>query len=167
MGEFEVHSGYVPGTIGRVVELHAAYYSQYWGLGRSFEIEMAQALAEFFQRFDPQRDGFWVAIANGKIVGSVAIDGKDAASAGARVRWFLLSPAWQGRGMGHTLLKTAIGFCQQAGYAKVYLWTFEGLTAARHLYEKFGFVLVDAHAYSGWDRPVTHQKFECRLESDP
>jgi len=29
--------GYVPGAIGRIVELHAAYYSKHWQFGLFFE----------------------------------------------------------------------------------------------------------------------------------
>ena len=33
-------------------------------------------------------------------------------------------------------------FCEQNKYSSVYLWTFQGLGSARHLYEKFGFTLT-------------------------
>jgi len=35
----------------------------------------------------------------------------------------------------------AITFCQRKSFKRIYLTTFAGLDAARHLYEKFGFKL--------------------------
>jgi hypothetical protein len=41
MSEIEICKGYVPGTIGRVVELHGAYYHAHWGFGAFFEAKVA------------------------------------------------------------------------------------------------------------------------------
>ena len=50
-----------------------------------------------------------------------------------------VDPAVRGTGAGTALLSAAMAFCQAQGYQRTYLWTFDGLPAARHLYEKFGF----------------------------
>jgi RimJ/RimL family protein N-acetyltransferase len=52
----------------------------------------------------------------------------------------------------------AMRFCHQRNYAKVYLWTFGGLFASRHVYEKFGFRLVDQKEGAQWGRNVIEQK---------
>ena len=36
MDQLTITNGYVPGTIGRIAELHAAYYAKYWGFGQYF-----------------------------------------------------------------------------------------------------------------------------------
>ena len=51
-------------------------------------------------------------------------------------------------------------FCQSRRYQHVYLWTFEGLHAARHLYDKAGFRLVRQQRGTQWGREVTEQRFE-------
>jgi hypothetical protein len=33
MNDVEIRRGYFPGSIGRVVELHARYYHAHWGFG--------------------------------------------------------------------------------------------------------------------------------------
>jgi hypothetical protein len=53
-------------------------------------------------------------------------------------------------------------FCRRKGYPEVYLWTFEGLGAARHLYEKHGFVLVEEQPGDGWGMTVKEQRFVWR-----
>ena len=45
-------TGYIPGSIGRIVELHATYYHPNWGFGLFFEAKVAKDLSEFLSRFD-------------------------------------------------------------------------------------------------------------------
>ena len=156
-------SGYIPGAIGRIAELHGIYYSKQWGFDLFFESKVAIELSEFLRRFNEARDGFWVASVEEKIVGSVAVDGVDHDSKGAHLRWFIVVPENQGQGIGKMLLQEAVEFCQKTKFSKVYLWTFSGLDPARHLYEKFGFYLCEEYEGSQWGRTVTEQKFELIL----
>jgi hypothetical protein len=55
--EFVVDSGYVPGSIGRISELHNTYYHDHWRFGVYFEAKVAAELSEFLTRFDEKRDG--------------------------------------------------------------------------------------------------------------
>ena len=163
MADIQVVRGYRPGSIGRVVELHGTYYHEHWGFGLFFEAKVATELAAFLGRYDGQRDGFWTASAGGGIEGAIAIDGSRAATEGAHLRWFVLSDALRGRGMGNRLMEAAIGFCRICNYKRVSLWTFEGLDAARHLYEKNGFSLVEHRKGTRWGREVNEQRFELQL----
>jgi GNAT superfamily N-acetyltransferase len=156
-------AGYVPGAIGRIVELHAAYYSKHWQFGLFFEAKVATGLAEFLQRFDAERDGFWTVNLNGRVEGSLAIDGINAATEGAHLRWFILSDAVRGKGMGNQLMEEAVAFCKRKAYPRIYLSTFAGLDPARHLYEKFGFKLAEERSGSQWGREVTEQRFVLEL----
>ncbi len=162
MGDIKL-SGYIPGAIGRIAELHGAYYSKHWGFDLFFESKVAIELSEFLRRFDEGRDGFWVASAGEKIVGSIAIDGIHHGSEGAHLRWFIVAEENQGQGIGKMLLHEAVEFCRGRGFGRIYLWTFEGLGPARRLYEKFGFTLCEEHEGSQWGRTVTEQRFELTL----
>ncbi len=164
MGEIEL-TGYVPGAIGRVTELQATYYAKHWGLGLYFEAKAAAELAAFLSRFNPAHDGVWLAQADGGVVGSIFIDGSDAAGEGARLRWFIIAPDYQGRGLGNRLMEEAVSFCRRAGFRRVYLTTFAGLDTARHLYEKFGFRLCaeeDGSHLTG-KSSLVEQRFELLL----
>jgi GNAT superfamily N-acetyltransferase len=160
-------TGYVPGALGRITELHGTYYHTRWDLGLYFEAKVAAELAAFLNRFDPACDGIWLACDGEKIVGAVVIDGHGAAGEGARLRWFIIDPAYQGQGIGNRLMDAAMIFCQQVGFGRVYLTTFSGLSAARHLYEKHGFVLCreeDGSHLTG-KSSLVEQVFE-RIETD-
>jgi GNAT superfamily N-acetyltransferase len=153
-------SGYIPGAIGRIAELHATYYHKHWGFDLFFESKVATELSEFLQRFNETHDGFWVASVGEKIVGAIAIDGVNHNSQGAHLRWFIVAPENQGQGIGESLIGEAVAFCRKKKFNRVYLWTFGGLDPARHLYEKFGFKLCEQHEGNQWGRTVAEQKFE-------
>lgn len=163
MQEAQIISGYLPGSLGRVAELHGTYYYKNWGFGLFFEAKVATELGAFLSRYDEKRDGFWTASVGDRIEGSITIDGVRAAAEGAHLRWFIMSDKVRGQGIGNQLMNTAMDFCRSRGYPRVYLWTFEGLDAARHLYEKNGFRLVEEHKGSQWGREVNEQRFELEL----
>ena len=161
----EIVSGFVPGSIGRITELHGAYYHEHWSFGLFFESQVATDLVEFMGRFDAERDGIWTASLGGRVEGSVAIDSSRVDTKGAHLRWFIVSDALRGQGIGSRLINAAIDSCRARGYPLVYLWTFEGLDAARHLYEKAGFVISDQRRGTQWGIEVNEQCFEMRLNS--
>jgi GNAT superfamily N-acetyltransferase len=156
-------SGYVPGVIGRITELHAIYYHNHWGFTVFFESKVATELSEFLRRFKEERDGFWVASLDGRIVGSIAIDGLHHDSQGAHLRWFIVAPESQGQGVGKILIEEAIEFCREKGFGQIYLWTFAGLETARYLYERHGFRLCKQCEGNQWGKSVTEQMFELKL----
>lgn len=157
-------AGYVPGAIGRVAELHALYYSAHWGFGLFFEAKVAAGLSEFLQRLDPARDGFWTVCESGRVLGSIAIDGAQAATEGAHLRWFILADELHGQGLGKRLLGEAVDFCRKAGHPRIFLWTFQGLDPARRLYESFGFCLAEERHGQQWGTPVLEQRFVLELK---
>ena len=152
--------GYYPGVVGKITELHAVYYSEHWGFDVTFETQVGRELSEFLRDFDSQRDGFWAALVDRRFVGSVAIDGTLAASEGARLRWFIVEPSFQGEGIGRLLLGQAVDFCRDVSYSRVFLWTFKGLEPARRLYEEAGFRLSEEHLIEQWGTEILEQKFE-------
>jgi GNAT superfamily N-acetyltransferase len=151
---------FMPGCIGRITEMHGAYYHQHAGFGTYFEGKVAAELSEFLQRYDANRDGIWLVLLDGKIEGSIVIDGLRAHEEGARLRWFILSDRLRGSGSGNALLSAAVNFCRAQSYERVYLWTFDGLDAARHLYEKYGFHLIKEQRGVQFGSEVKEQCFE-------
>ena len=158
--EFRLETGYIPGSIGRISELHGKYYHDHWGFGLYFEAKVATELSEFLKRYDKDRDGIWIATVSGRVEGSLVIDGIHAKNEGAHLRWFIISDALKGKGVGRHLINKAIDFCRSKGYKKIYLWTFEGLDAARHLYEDVGFRLTKQQRGVQWGNEVNEQYFE-------
>ena len=157
------YGGYYPGVAGKITEVHAVYYHEQWGFDISFETQVGRELCEFLVEFDETRDGLWTAKRNGMFAGAVAIDGRNAQSEGARLRWFIVVQVFHGLGIGKELIARAVDFCKQKSYPKVYLWTFEGLDTARYLYEEHHFKLCEEHDVDQWGQHLKEQKFELIL----
>ena len=157
--------GYLPGAIGAVATLHAGYYGPQHGFGAYFEAKVAREFSDFVARFDPSRDGLWLVVERGQVLGSVVIDGSEAAARAhghAHLRWFILADALRGRGLGRRLLEQAMAFCADRRMPLVFLNTFAGLDAARALYEQAGFRLVQEVEAQTWGRTMHEQRFEWR-----
>lgn len=154
-----VEAGYRCGCIARCVELHALYYAREAGFGQAFEALVASGLAEFSGRLERPGNAIWLARRAGQVVGTVAIDGEDMGPGFAHLRWFIVAEEARGTGVGRDLLAAALRFCDAQGFAQTQLWTFRGLEAARRLYERNGFGLVEERAGSQWGAAVQEQRF--------
>ena len=151
------------GDIGRITLSHADYYRLNWQFGASFELGRAQGLSDFIEEINKKSDALWVAEHEGQFAGSIAIDGKDGEATDARLRWFIVEPAWQGKGIGQKLIEQALTSCRERHYKKIVLWTFAGLDPARVIYERAGFRLVEATPKKIFGKNITEQKFELTL----
>jgi GNAT superfamily N-acetyltransferase len=89
-------------------------------------------------------DALWVALAQGEVVGSVAV--RDLGDGELELKRMYLRPQVRGRGLGKRLLATALDYARESGACVVKLDTSERMETARHLYEAHGFVLVPGYA---------------------
>lgn len=154
---------YRPGALAAIVGLHMAYYAPAWGFSLPFETKVAGELAAFLARRDPRRDLFLCAWdAEGRLAGSITMDGLHAQGEGAHLRWFIVADHARGTGLGRRLVTTAMQFCHEKGYRRAFLTTFAGLDAARHLYESVGFVLAEERGADPWGGRVGEQRFVWR-----
>jgi len=157
------HTGYLPGAIGRVAQLHADYYTRAAGFGCAFEVKVATELSQFVARLDDQRsngaDLLLLALLDGQIQASIAIDGSQAQTESAHLRWFIVSDLLRGQGVGQQLLAQALAFVDAKKYAQTTLWTFDELAAASHLYLKAGFRLVHQARGQQWGKLVNEQMY--------
>ncbi len=154
-----IESGYRPGIIGRITEMHALFYARHAGFGRYFESQVAAALASFADRLDNPVNGLWTAVQDGRVAGSVAIDGQDLGGGIAHLRWFIVDDGLRGTGAGRRLLTAALDFCDRQTFTAVHLWTFAGLHAARRLYESTAFTLAEERNGRQWGETVREQRF--------
>ena len=159
--------GYRPGALAAIVGLHARYYAQHWSFGLPFETKVGAELAEFLARHNAEHDLFLVAYLDGDVVASVIIDQTGGGPQGAHLRWFIVSEEMQGKGLGADLLGRALKFCDERGYARIWLTTFAGLDAARGLYERHGFVMTGEADADQWSGDVREQVFERSMPTLP
>jgi len=152
-------TGYYPGAIGQITECHAVYYYDNCGFDISFEAQVGSELSEFMTAYQENRDGLWIGKIDERFVGSVVIDGSLSSDEGARLRWFIVTPEYQGFDIGKRLLDEAVRFCKTIGHKRVFLWTCQGLDVARALYERQGFRLAKEHKVDQWGQVINEQMF--------
>lgn len=157
--------GYFPGVIGQITTLHAVYYKEHWGLDRSFEAEVSRELSDFITHFNEKKDGLWSALSGDEFAGFIAIVGDREHPDDARLRWYIVDPHYQGRGIGQALITKAIDFSKAAGYERIYLWTFEGLTQAQSIYEQNNFRMAEVRNVEQWGGMIKEQMFELWLNT--
>jgi len=150
-----------PGDFGWIVKRHAELYAQEYGWTAPFEGVCAQIVADFVNKFDPERECCWIAEMDGENVGSIML-AKDSEQV-ARIRLLLVDPKVRGLGLGARLTDECIGFARRAGYKKMTLWTHRVLTVARHIYQKAGFKLTRSEQHRSWGRPVVSEHWDLEL----
>jgi GNAT superfamily N-acetyltransferase len=149
--------GYGPGDPSLVTHLQIKLYQRQYGFKPVFEYYLTEGMAGFLR--DPSGGQLWVAEQGGSIVGSIAVVRREQDS--AQLRWFAVDDSLQGMGIGSALMDAAMEFCRDRGYAHIELWTLDILHAARHLYQKHGFVPTEAKENTQWaDRALTEEKWE-------
>ena len=158
--------GYFPGVIGQIITLHAVYYKEHWGLDQSFEAQVSRELSDFITHFDEKKDRLWSAVSGDELAGAIAITGDRDHPDDARLRWYIVDPHYQGRGIGRILMAKAIDFSRETGYKRIYLWTFQGLDQAQSIYEQNGFSIAEQRKVEQWSEIIREQRFELVLNSD-
>ena len=156
-----IRTGLEPGDIGYIIYLHGVLYAQEYDLDQTFEGDVAIRMGEFAKTYDARKDHFTVAVLDGKIVGSIVINGLSDET--AQLRWFLVHPDARGRGLGRQLIDGALAFCREKGYKKVTLWTISELKAAANLFLHAGFTVTREETHEIWGAPRTEQDYELNL----
>lgn len=142
--------------IGYIADLHARVYTDR-GYHAIFQYYVLSALAKYAQS---DMDGVsFIATVDGQRAGTVSL--VEAEDGYWQVRWFVVDPVYQGHGLGKKLIKTLIDYAKQHQITKMYLWTVSELEAARSIYGRNGFKLIESKQNHEWkDEPITEERWD-------
>jgi DNA-binding MarR family transcriptional regulator/predicted GNAT family acetyltransferase len=147
--------------LGWVLARHATLYAKEYGWGSQFKLLVAGIIADFLRSHDPAREGCWIAEHDGAPAGSVML--VDAGDGVAKLRLLLVEPRSRGLGIGRRLVEECISFARDAGYHKITLWTQSILTGARGIYQRAGFVRVEAKPHRSFGGDLVGETWELVL----
>lgn len=139
----------------RLYELEYMLSSDVW------KAYVTDGVHQLIAQLSSGENGAWILEANGVPSGCIAI--AHAGENRAQLRFFFVESDLRGLGYGNRLMEAALNFCREKAYQSVFLWTFSRLSAARHLYAKFGFQIAATHENSEWGIPVTEERWELTL----
>jgi len=149
------------GDMGWVVHRQGLLYAQEYGYDERFEALAAEIVANFIQHYDAKRERCWIAEKDGEIVGSVFLTAKSKTI--AKLRLLYVEPAARGLGIGSRLVSECVRFARQAGYKKMVLWTQSELDAARHIYKRAGFRVVEKKRHHSFSKNLVAETWELSL----
>lgn len=144
-----------PGDMGTVMQQQAALYSREYGWNSEFEALVAEVIAKYLRDFDPACERCWIAEKDGKVIGSVFVVRQDETT--AKLRMLYVDASARGLGIGRRLVDECLRFARQIGYTRMTLWTTSNLTAARQIYQKAGFELVEEEAVNRFGKALVSQ----------
>lgn len=150
-----------PGDLGYLIYCQTKFYTDHYGYSLDFEYYVAAGICEFYQRYDPTLDRFWICEHDGRIIGCLLLMHRE--DRVAQLRYFFIDPAYQGIGLGRHLMNLYMDFLRRQGYRSSYLWTTHEQEVASALYTKYGFALTEEKPSTAFGRALWERRYELVL----
>ena len=150
-----------PGDLGWVVQAHGELYAREYGWGERFEALVAEVVAEYVHKLQPERERCWIAERDGRNVGSIfCVHRSDEV---AKLRLLIVDPSARGLGIGGRLVRECIDFARQVRYRRMVLWTQTELVSARRIYAAEGFRITNTEVHDTFGMELTSETWEMDL----
>lgn len=154
--------GLEPGDLGMVTARQAILYAEEYGWNSDYEALVGRILADFHQSYDPARDAAWIAEMDGRMAGSIFLVHGDEPDVG-KLRLLYVEREARGAGVGKMLVAACVDRARAVGYKRLDLWTNSVLAAARRIYERAGFELVDEAPHHSFGKDLIGQTWSLVL----
>lgn len=101
-------------------------------------------VGDMFSAYARPGCAYFVVEADGRILGGAGVAPLDGEAGVCELRKMYFLPELRGCGAGGALMHRCLDAARKLGYERCYLETLTGMDAAQKLYERFGFVRIDA-----------------------
>ena len=132
-------------------------------LNGAYEAELLRTASTFLDRYDPSRDCSWMAEREGRVIGSVLVQGIGAHD--ARLSMLHVESRARGAGIGRRLIAEAIAFATRAGCVTLELELLDVMKTARFLVHTAGFRHVSETTDDAFGRRIARQLWRVELPS--
>jgi DNA-binding MarR family transcriptional regulator/GNAT superfamily N-acetyltransferase len=156
--EMYVLRAFGPGDFGWVVQRHGALYAAEYGWDATFEALVARVVADYIESGDGDA---WIAEVDGEPAGCVFCVRKSERV--AQLRLLLVEPSARGLGIGGRLVEECVRFARRSGDDELVLWTNDVLGAARRIYQRAGFELVEEGPHRSFGHDLVEQTWRLKL----
>jgi DNA-binding MarR family transcriptional regulator/GNAT superfamily N-acetyltransferase len=156
--EMYVLRAFGPGDFGWVVQRHGALYAAEYGWDATFEALVARVVADYIESGDGDA---WIAEVDGEPAGCVFCVRKSERV--AQLRLLLVEPSARGLGIGGRLVEECVRFARRSGDDELVLWTNDVLGAARRIYQRAGFELVEEGPHHSFGHDLVEQTWRLKL----
>ena len=158
LDHIDIRTQLKPGDLGNAIELHGRIYVDEFGFDPKFEFYVAKAVGELNNQFS-EKHLYWIAEYKAKMVGFLTLMHHSEA---AQLRFFIIDQSCRGLGLGRKMLDLFMHKYQERSYDSCFLWTTDMLFPALHLYENYGFELVEKNHANNFSTPMNELKYVLR-----
>jgi len=123
---------------GQIDEVRSLFgeYQRAIGVDLCFQ-DFGREMAGLPGDYAPPGGHLLLALAGGAPAGCIAL--RSLAADACEMKRLYVRPAYQGSGLGRTLVERVIALAREAGYGAMFLDTLPSMEAAQHLYTRLGF----------------------------
>lgn len=144
-----------------IIEAHVRIYHLEYQFDESFNRFITDAVYSFRENMNGLNEMVFILELEGRPKGSIGITRLNDDT--AQLRWFLLEKEARGRGWGRKLIEEALRFAEAKQYKTISLWTNQRLTAARSLYKRHGFSIVESKVEILSNQEMIEERWEYRI----
>ncbi|MEP7234310.1 MAG: GNAT family N-acetyltransferase [Ignavibacteriota bacterium] len=158
MGEVRLRSEVSEADITAIINAHRSIYEREFGFNQEFGEYVAASLKGDFAQI-------WIAETEGRFAGCIGV--VKAAELSIQLRWFLVEPEFQGKGIGKLLIEALLEYCRAKKFDEIFLWTVNKLPAAKAIYERYGFERTQTKAEQVlWGQPLLEERWDLSLKRE-
>jgi ribosomal protein S18 acetylase RimI-like enzyme len=157
LNDVQIRTTLRPGDLGYITFLHGDLYHREYQYGIEFEMYVSAGLNEFYEHYDPATNRVWICEHGDKMVGFMLLMNRGDQ---AQLRYFIILPEYRGLGLGTKLMDLFMEFMNACRYKSAYLWTTNELSAAAHLYRKYGFQITEEKKSTGFGKVLIENRYD-------